>query len=686
MDFTTYADVFHGCGEINLPKPEGIAATWFFIKAQTGNTNPAATLPFGKMNAGPYSGGYPTGYGDHLVNTCGRPMRFAAGKKLLGFSHLSHSGTGAVGYYYNYALVTPHAGQGKAKRNKRFAIENERGEPGYYAVTLGGTRCELTIDPLRALHRYTFPRNGIISIDFSNVGLTGLHGKSAPEQPELHMIDKRTAGLSGIFHGVKLYLAARCFSPRELSAWQDGKRLGVDFAVSGKEALLAVAISGQSMEKAISFLGDGIDFDGARASAYQAWQEALSHVEIDADEEQKHIFYSNLYHSLVKPCDWGDDGFLYKNGPFMTDFITLWDMYKTQLPLVFALYREPGRKIAETLVRTGETLGFLPNSMGLSSNYAHEGKQARMLGAYALLSAHYAGLVDDPSRVLRVIEQDVFSPGKQDFTVDRRCGSHTWTLDMADGCAYAAWLAEEIGETEIAARLAPLGKLWETAYDRATGLLSADSSYYEGTLYNYSFRPCAYMNERMELCGPKGHRGRSGGKEGFARALDKFFGYGAKPVRQPVTGLAIPAGTRLGRFEGYNNEPDMETPYSYVFAGRHDRTCEVVDAGRRYMFTSGRGGLPGNNDSGGLSSCYIWNMLGIFPVAGRDLFLIGTPGVRGARLALSSGKMLNIEVQNAGDDRIYVKSARFNGKELTDFMLPARELMRGGTLLFEMEG
>ena len=85
MDYCAYADVFMGCGEMDLPKPEGIAATWFFIKAQSGNTSPAATLPFGKMTAGPFSGGYPAGYGDHLINCAGRPRRFAAGKRLLGF-------------------------------------------------------------------------------------------------------------------------------------------------------------------------------------------------------------------------------------------------------------------------------------------------------------------------------------------------------------------------------------------------------------------------------------------------------------------------------------------------------------------------------------------------------------------------------------------------------------------------
>ena len=675
MDYCAYADVFHGCGEMDLPKPEGIAATWFFIKAQSGNTSPAATLPFGKMNAGPFSGGYPAGYGDHLINCAGRPRHFAAGKKLLGFSHLCHSGTGAVGYYYNYAVVSPHAG-GISQRGRRFALENERGEPGYYTASLEGVSCELTVDPLRALHRYGFPAGGgVLSVDFTNVGLTENHGKSVPEQPEFRIVDHRTAGLSGIFHGVKLYLAARCFSPCELRPWRDGERLGADFAVPGREALLAVAVSAASMDKAVSFLEEGMDFDQARADARRAWNDALSRIEIDAPEDQKHIFYSNLYHTLVKPCDWGGDGFLYEGGPFMTDFITLWDMYKTQLPLVFALYREPGRNIAETLLRTGETLGFLPNSLGLSGNYAHESKQARTLGAYALLTACHLGLVDDPRRMLRVIEQDIFSPGKRDFTEEHRCASHTWTLDMADACAYAAWLAEELGEAEIAQRLLPLSKLWATAYSPATGLLSRDSSYYEGSLYNYSFRPCAYMDERIALCG---------GPEGFIRALDRFFGYGARPVKQPVTPAGVVRGAHLGRFEGFNNEPDMETPYSYIFAGRHDRACEVVAAGRKYMFTAGRGGLPGNNDSGGLSSCHIWNTLGLFPVAGRDLFLIGTPGIQAARLALSSGKALEITVKNPGEGNIYVRGVRFNRKDLPGFMLPAKEIMQGGTLAFEM--
>ena len=77
--------------------------------------------------------------------------------------------------------------------------------------------------------------------------------------------------------------------------------------------------------------------------------------------------------------------------------------------------------------------------------------------------------------------------------------------------------------------------------------------------------------------------------------LDRFFGYGADPVRQP--GLAptedeMLAGYGLHRFEGLNNEPDMEAPWAYQYAGRPDRTAEVVHAVVQQQFGTGRGGLP----------------------------------------------------------------------------------------------
>ncbi len=96
-------------------------------------------------------------------------------------------------------------------------------------------------------------------------------------------------------------------------------------------------------------------------------------------------------------------------------------------------------------------------------------------------------------------------------------------------------------------------------------------------------------------------------------------------------------GYALNRFEGLNNEPDMEAPWAYHYAGRPDRTAEVVHAAVHNQFGIGRGGLPGNDDSGGLSAWYVWAALGLFPVAGQSLFLINAPSFRAAELAVPGG-------------------------------------------------
>ena len=99
------------------------------------------------------------------------------------------------------------------------------------------------------------------------------------------------------------------------------------------------------------------------------------------------------------------------------------------------------------------------------------------------------------------------------------------------------------------------------------------------------------------------------------------------------------------------------------------------------MFTTGRGGVPGNNDSGGLCSCYLWNALGVFPVSGQNLMIVGSPRVREARLSLASGKTFTIRRQGKG---IYVKDAAFNGARLDELEISARDMMAGGELVVIM--
>ena len=62
MSLTEFVNVFQGNGAIDLPEPQGVAATWHFIKALTGNTHPGAARPFGKLTACCYSAGYSLTY------------------------------------------------------------------------------------------------------------------------------------------------------------------------------------------------------------------------------------------------------------------------------------------------------------------------------------------------------------------------------------------------------------------------------------------------------------------------------------------------------------------------------------------------------------------------------------------------------------------------------------------------
>jgi putative alpha-1,2-mannosidase len=129
----------------------------------------------------------------------------------------------------------------------------------------------------------------------------------------------------------------------------------------------------------------------------------------------------------------------------------------------------------------------------------------------------------------------------------------------------------------------------------------------------------------------------------------------------------------------------MEVPWAYHYVGRPDRTAEVVHAAIHSMFGLGRGGLPGNDDSGGLSSWYVWASLGLFPVAGQSLYLINAPSFAQSRIRLGA-EDLAVETTGfvepvAGGPVQYVQSVTFEGRPVEQTWLAARDLHHGGRLV-----
>jgi len=663
MDYTRYADVFLGNGAIDLPEPKGVAAAWHMIKGRAGNTTPAAAIPFGKLTACAYTGGYSSGYGHVGTNYGDQPRQIMEPGTIRGFSHIHHSGVGYIDSFYNYAVTAPSFADAPEAAFEPDRMTDETAHPGYYAVTMQnrGVRAELTVTRNAAHHRYAFGKEGgRLVIDFTNDGLLEEKTRRPARDLKLRIAAEDTVECEVILAGVQLYFCAHCPGAKA-SLWEKGC---VFEQLPGDSVRMTLGVSSRSMDIARKGIEEAAqDFDVLAKAAQELWSKAFSAIEVEAAEERDlRIFYSNFYHTLVKPADWSGESFLYDDeDAFVIDLATLWDQYKTQTPLLFTLYPEISDKLVKTILAFCRSQGRMPHALLLDIRDAgSEDRQAKMLAEHVLADALFRGVPIDMEEAMKQIRKDVMPAERfADYKAEGRCKDIAHTIDVADGMNATRALAEAAGDAELAAFCRQYMGKWTAAFDRETGLLDPNSRYYEGSYWNYSFRLMHDMPTRVEI---------AGGKEGYAKLLDRFFGF-------------THAEDVSGRFEGFNNETDMETPYAYYYADRHDRVCQVISDGLASMFAEGKGGMPGNNDSGGLSSLYMWNAMGIFPVSGQDLMLIGTPRLLKSVIHMANGKDFTIRREGEG---IYVQQAMLNGRRLERMSFAASEMMLGGELVLTM--
>lgn len=705
-----WVDPFLGCDGSQLPDPQGIAAAWFFPKAQVGNTHPGACFPLGMVSVCPHSGAYPTGYGVNKDSYEGLPTRLFPAPVASGFTHFQQSGTGYIGKFYNYLRVTPFAGEPPAP-DAQWELKNESAAPGYYRCDLGdtGIGAEFTVDPRAAFHRYTFSEAGpaglVVDLSYGGVTCKPLR----PTAAEYTLLDDATLEGWLLVNGIKLFFRMEVAGAtgKQASLWCDGAESGGgrSFAVSGLDeyhnrkfgvcfrfsakargrVYCRIGFSWRSLERARE-AAERIreqSFNAVVKATQAVWAGLLGRVEVSADNPaDKVLLYTSLYRSLIKPIDCSEECFLWDNaegGPFFTDLATMWDIYKTQLPLLLTVWPGKGAEVLQSMLGIARKIGNFPNDLLLAplQKEAVAGFQARCLAQVNLLDAWVRRVPGfDWNEIVQLMARDILSDHNRDFLEKGILYPLSQSLDLAYAAFLTAHLATAVGNRELAAQMRTLSVNWRNAYDPETGLLR-DSVFYEGEKWNYSFRLHQDLQERIQLMG---------GEAAFVAALDRFFGYGQQPaplLRHNCTYDDVPAGLKLCRFEGMNNEPDMETPYMYHFAGRPDRTAEVVRAVLQYRFATGRGGLPGNDDSGGLSSWYVWSALGLFPVAGQDLFLIGSPVFKKARIRLQDAEV-TIRAVNASQKNIYVQRAEWNGRPLDRAFLRWRELAGGGVLTLRM--
>lgn len=711
---SSYADPFIGTEVTDLPAPTGLAATWWWPKPQIGNTHPGATYPLGMVSACAYSGAYPTGYGRFDLSTEGVPTQIHDRQVASGFTHFQQSGTGAIRKYYNYFRVTPML-QPLDALGDLWDVTEEEAEPGWYAATLdSGIRCEITVGPKSAVHRYTFPRHrdARLVIDFSLGGLAIPYGRTVPLRAHLQAVGPGVAQGEIVVEGAPLAVHVECDAAhwRQL-LWYDrrlmpgGTRLDFDYirpttlrpfglmwagpAMAGETVELRFGFSLRGVEQARANLyrdcGDGpSSFEERREATVAAWSDHLGAISVDTPSAQRRtVFDTALYHSLIKPClAPAESPFWPAKTAFAFDISTMWDIYRTQLPLLTTLLPDKAVELAEALLYICEEEGNLPIGYRMARGADQFSRQGSALAHTFLADVCQLGLPGmDWDWALVHMQNDLRRTYGEDFLLRGETHPISHTLDLAFGYWCTAKVAAHVGDAALVAQFAPIAARWVNAFERDTGLLK-DSTYYEGGRWNYSFRLLHDMATRIAM---------SGGEERFVELLDQFFGYGAMPVAQPGVAPSaeeMAAGYALNRFEGLNNEPDMEAPWAYQYAGRPDRTAEVVHAVVHQQFGTGRGGLPGNDDSGGLSSWFVWASLGMFPVAGQNVVLLNAPAWREAEIRVGDGTMAIettgfVEPEPGGPAQ-YVRSATLNGAALDRTWLTGNELHAGGRLRVEL--
>ena len=270
-----------------------------------------------------------------------------------------------------------------------------------------------------AVHKYSLSDDAIISIDFSNDGLDRsfdieLYRKAIDGKVKIE--DANCISAEVTLHGIKTYFYVICEGKvNKTFLWDDYRELkkcsmeksdtllrwGGAFKVSG-DCQIKLAVSHKSISEAKRHAESAAEFSITKQRAQRIWEEYLGKIEIDADEYKNQLFYSSLYHSIIKPSKFEDGEY--------TDFSTLWDMYKTQLPLVYTLFAKESRGIAKTLLNASKKYGKIPSALTMTDDIHRFDGQARMLSIYTLADEYYRGFVtaDDLFKVAnRELGEDI---------------------------------------------------------------------------------------------------------------------------------------------------------------------------------------------------------------------------------------------------------------------------------------
>ena len=658
-----------------------------------GRTFPGPSMPFGMCKPGPDCGVSPNAGWAKMP------------EKVTGFSQTHVSGTGG-GQKYGNILIQPGV-EPQKRVNEEIAL-------GYYATTFeNGIRTEITTSERCAFYRIHYPKDALLLIDVTHY----LGKDSVPDKREKQQ-----------FVGADIEIInnheVRGFS-RIRGGWNNGDAYTVYFCLQsdkpfeqkGKD-IVAFADTLVNIKVGISYVSEqqarrnipANDFDSQLNKVRERWEQQLSKIQIKGSERDKRMFYTALYHTMLMPVEKTGENPKWTESPYYDDYYAIWDTYRTSTPLITLLDEQREADIVNALLNIYKREGYMPDARsGDCNGRTQGGSNAEVVIADAFVKG-LKGI--DYNLALQAMLKDAeVDPGAdhekhgrgglKEYTelgyipygIDR-AGNRTIEYAYNDYCI--ALVAKGLGRTDIYEQYLKQSQnwknLWRSDYewDGVKGYIMPKDAqgrwldsvpwghskvyhpqipytpitkvapwylpwwstfFYEALSAEYSLSIPHDVPGLIEACG---------GAETFRKRLDMFFDR-----------------------KRYNvgNEPSFLTPCLYHWIGRPDLSSERVREIVTSNYTDQPDGLPGNDDSGAMSSWLAFHMMGLYPNAGQSYYLLHAPLIPEWTLQLCNGKTLRGIVKGKGT---HFEKVTLNGKVLDDARLEHADQMEGGELMFHV--
>lgn len=658
-----------------------------------------ANVPFGAVQLGPtqITRGWDWCSGYHYSDSL-----------IIGFGHMHLSGTG-IGDLGDIAFLPTFDAK---TYTERFSHDAEYVRPGYYTVRLADSKIlvELTATQRAGMHRYTYP----LSSKQPLLKLNLKQGIGWDKMTKCQLTQENPTTVSGyrLSEGwakdQRVYFVAEFSRAVKLQEMQADSVGVFSFDDATKPLLVRVGISAVSVDNAKANLRAEIkdwNFDRVAQEADAAWNDELGKIKVETSNlDDKTIFYTGLYHTMIAPSVFSDvngqyrgsDGKIYQGDFVNYTTLSLWDTYRAAHPLMTIIHPEKQRDIAQTFLHIFQQQGKLPvwhlvgnetdcmvgnPGIPVLADIVLKGFDVDKKAAYQAMRT--SSLLDE--RSLDNLKKFGYIPWNRDSTFETVAKGLEYAL--ADACV--AKVAKLLGEKKDYQYFFNRSKSYKYYFDKKTGFMRGvdngkfrepfnpfhsshrNDDYTEGNAWQYTWLVPHDVPGLIKLFG---------GKRPFVTKLDSLFtisgdlGENASP---DISGL-------IGQY-AHGNEPSHHILYMYNYVGQHDKTAEKVREVLKTMYHNDFDGLSGNEDVGQMSAWYILSSLGIYqvePAGGRYMF--GSPLFDKAIVNVGQGKTFTIIAHNNSAKNVYVQQIKLNGRPYKKLYIDYKDIVSGGTLEFFM--